>query len=148
MLGFGDKATEIYKMINPIEHSLTKEACDKYRVEPYVMAADVYGAGNLIGRGGWTWYTGSSSWYYKAGIEYLLGLKIEEGFLIIDPCIPKNWEKYQIQYKWKDSVYNIKIKNPKGKSVGVTKVFLDGVEVKNKIKLDGSKNIYNVEVIM
>ena len=76
MLGEGDKATELFKMINPIEHSKTKLQVDKYKVEPYVISADIYGSGNLAGRGGWTWYTGSASWYYTAGIEYLLGLKI------------------------------------------------------------------------
>ena len=148
MLGFGDKAAEIFRMINPIEHSRTKEACNKYRVEPYVIAADIYGAGNLAGRGGWTWYTGSSSWYYKAGIEYLLGLKIEEGYLKIETCIPKDWKKYQIQYKWKESIYNIKILNPDGKNTGVIKVILDGEEVENNIRLDGKRNIYNIHVIM
>ena len=148
MLGFGDKAAEIFRMINPIEHSRTKEACNKYRVEPYVIAADVYGAGNLAGRGGWTWYTGSSSWYFKAGIEYLLGLKIEEGYLKIEPCIPKEWKEYQIQYKWKESIYNIKILNPDGKNTGVTKVILDGEEVENNIRLDEKRIIYNIEVIM
>ena len=148
MLGFGDKALEIFRMINPIEHSRTKEASNKYKVEPYVIAADIYGAGNLVGRGGWTWYTGSSSWYYKAGIEYLLGLKIEEGYLKIEPCIPKDWKEYQIQYKYKESIYNIKISNPEGKNTGVTKVTLDGVEVENKIKLDGARNVYSIEVII
>ena len=148
MLGFGDKALEIFKMINPIEHSRTKEASNKYKVEPYVIAADIYGAGNLVGRGGWTWYTGSSSWYYKAGIEYLLGLKVEEGYLKIEPCIPKDWNEYQIQYKYKGSIYNIKILNYEGKNKGVTKVILNGVEVENKIKLDGSRNVYNIEAIM
>ena len=85
MLGFGDKATEFYRMINPIEHSRTRESANKYKVEPYVIPADVYGASNLIGQGGWTWYTGSSSWFYKAGIEYILGLKIEKGILTINP---------------------------------------------------------------
>ena len=148
MLGFGDKAAEIFRMINPIEHSRTKEACNKYRVEPYVIAADIYGAGNLAGRGGWTWYTGSSSWYYKAGIEYLLGLKIEEGYLKIEPCIPKDWKEYQIQYRYKESIYNIKILNLGGKNTGVTKVILDGEEVENNIKLDGRRNIHNLKVFM
>ena len=117
LLGFGDKALELYRMINPIEHSRTKEASKKYKVEPYVIAADIYGAGNLAGRGGWTWYTGSSSWYYKAGIEYILGLKIEKGYIKIEPCIPRDWKEYQIQYKWKESIYNIRVKNPNGKNV-------------------------------
>ena len=148
MLGFGDKALEFYRMINPIEHSRTKEASNKYKVEPYVIAADIYGQGNLIGRGGWTWYTGSSSWYYKAGIEYILGLKIENGYMTIDPCIPKEWKEYQIQYKWKDSIYHINVKNPNEKNRGVTKVFLDDNEIENKIKLDGSRKIYHIEVIL
>ena len=70
ILGFGDKALEYFRMINPIEHSKTMESANKYKVEPYVISADIYGANNLVGRGGWTWYTGSASWYYKAGIEY------------------------------------------------------------------------------
>ncbi len=148
LLGFGDKALELYRMINPIEHSRTKDASNKYKVEPYVIAADVYGQGNLVGRGGWTWYTGSSSWYYKAGIEYILGLKIENGYMTIDPCIPKDWKEYQIQYKWKDSIYHINVKNPNGKNREVTKVILDGNEVENKIKLDDSRKIYHIEVIL
>lgn len=135
-------------MINPIEHSRTKEASNKYKVEPYIIPADIYGAGNLAGRGGWTWYTGSSSWFYKAGIEYILGLKIEEGYLRIDPCIPKDWKEYSMQYKWENSVYTIKVLNPNNKNTGVTKVLLNGIEVENKIKLDNSNGIYHIEVIM
>ena len=93
-MGVGDKATEFFRMINPIEHSRTKDSANKYKVEPYVMAADVYGQGNLAGRGGWTWYTGSSSWMYEAGIKYILGLNIVKDFLRITPCIPKEWKEY------------------------------------------------------
>ena len=148
LLGFGNKALELYRMINPIEHTRTKEACNKYKVEPYVIPADIYGAGNLIGRGGWTWYTGSSSWYYEAGIKYILGLIIEEGYMKFNPCIPKDWKNYKIQYKWKESVYNIEVKNLTGKEKEVNKIILDGNIVENKIKLDGSRKIYNIEVIM
>ena len=99
MLGFGDKATELYKIINPIEHSRTKEAANKYKVEPYVIAADIYGCNNLAGRGGWTWYTGSASWFYVAGIEYILGMKINNNILSFNPCIPKDWKEFSIKYK-------------------------------------------------
>ncbi len=149
MLGFGDKAFELYRMINPIEHSRTKEASKKYKVEPYVIPADIYGAGNLAGRGGWTWYTGSASWYYKAGIENLLGLKIEEGYLKIEPCIPKDWKEYQIRYQYQESIYHINIKNLNGKNKfeeGNSKILLNGNKVENLIKLDGSRNIYQIEV--
>ncbi len=151
MLGFGDKALELYRMINPIEHARTKEASKKYKVEPYVIAADIYGTGNLAGRGGWTWYTGSASWYYKAGIEYLLGLKVEEGFLKIEPCIPKDWKEYQMKYQYKESSYHIMVKNLAGKNgfvYGSSKVFLNGSEVDNLIKLDGSRNNYQLEIIL
>ena len=148
MLGFGEKALELYRMINPIEHSRTKEASKKYKVEPYVIPADIYGANNLAGQGGWTWYTGSSSWYYKAGIENIMGLKIKKGYITIEPCIPKDWKEYQIQYKWKESIYNIKVKNPNSKNTGITKIICNNEEVENKIKLDGNRKVYNIEAIM
>lgn len=134
-------------MINPIEYSRTKESSQKYKVEPYVIPADVYGTGNLAGRGGWTWYTGSASWYYKAGIEYILGLKIKKEIISIEPCIPKEWKEYSIKYKWKNSCYNITVKNPNGKNTGVEKVIVNGQEVENKIKLE-ENGIFNVEIIM
>lgn len=134
-------------MINPIEHTRTKESCQKYKVEPYVIPADIYGRNNLTGRGGWTWYTGSSSWYYKAGIEYILGLKIRKGIMSIEPCISKEWKEYKIRYRWKNSIYNITVKNPNNKNSGVEKVYLDEKEVKNEIKLQ-EKGIYNIEVII
>ena len=149
MLGFGDKATELYRMINPIEHARTKESCKKYKVEPYVIPADIYGAGNLAGRGGWTWYTGSASWYYKTGIENVLGLKINNGVLRVEPCIPSSWKEYNIKYKWKNAFYNIAIKNPSGKNTGVEKIFVNGNELENskEIKLENN-GIFNVEVLM
>ena len=149
MLGFGDKATEIYRMINPIEHARTKESSKKYKVEPYVIPADIYGASNLAGRGGWTWYTGSASWYYKAGIENILGLKIENGVLKIEPCIPTSWKEYSIKYKWKKAIYNINVKNPNGKNTGVERVIVNGIELgeQKEIRLE-ENGIFNVEVLM
>ncbi len=148
ILGFGDKALELYKMINPIEHSRTKETAKKYKVEPYVIPADIYGANNLAGRGGWTWYTGSSSWYYKAGIEYILGLKIQNGILTIMPCIPKEWKTYSMRYKWGNTLYNIVVENPEGKNTGISKIMIDNVEVKNAIRLEENKGIVNVVAVM
>lgn len=149
MLGFGEKATEWYRMINPIEHARTKDAVNKYKVEPYVIAADIYGAQNLAGRGGWTWYTGSSSWYYKAGIEYILGLKIEKGLLSINPCIPKNWKEYKIRYKYKNTIYKIEVTNPNGKNTGVEKFLLNELEINEKqIKLEENGQIKNIKIIM
>ena len=134
-------------MINTIEHSRTKEVAGKYKVEPYVIAADIYGSGNLAGRGGWTWYTGSSSWFYEAGIRYILGLKIEKGVLSIEPCISSNWEEYSIRYKFGESIYHIKVKNPEHKNTGISVMKLNGKEVEEKkIRLCGSGGIYNIEV--
>ena len=149
MLGFGEKATEYFRMINPIEHSRTKEEGLKYKVEPYVISADVYGAYNLAGRGGWTWYTGSSSWMYEAGIKYILGLNIEENTLKLNPCIPSNWPEYSIRYKFGESIYNIKVSNPNHKNTGISSIKLNGEDVETKkIKLVKTGGIYNVEAII
>ena len=149
-LGFGDKAVEYYRMVNPIEHSRTKEAARKYKVEPYVIAADVYGANNLQGRGGWTWYTGSSSWFCKAGLEDILGLKIEKGILRIEPCISSKWEGYSIRYRYKTSVYNIQVKNPNSKCTGENqKFYFNGKEIEEKqIKLEDNGSINEIEVVL
>ena len=149
-LGFGDKAVEYYRMVNPIEHSRTKDAARKYKVEPYVIAADVYGANNLQGRGGWTWYTGSSSWFCKVGLEDILGLKVKEGMLSINPCISSKWEEYSIRYRYKTSIYNIKVKNPNGKCTGENqKFYFNGREIEEKqIKLEDNGAINEIEVIL
>ena len=147
MLGFGDKAVEYFKMITPIEHSKTKDTAKKYKVEPYVVAGDVYSKDSLQGRGGWTWYTGSSSWLYKACIEYILGLKIEKGILKIEPCIPKDWPKYEIQYKYINSVYNITVKNSNGKNTGVQKILVNGNIINSPILLKDT-GTFNIEILM
>ena len=148
-LGFGDKGLEYYRMINPIEHSRTKETALKYKVEPFVIPADIYGAGNLAGRGGWTWYTGSSSWFYKAGLENILGLDIKNKVLRINPCIPKDWKEYSIRYRYKNSIYNIKVKNYNGKNTGVENFYLNERKVPEKeIILNGDGGIYEVEIEM
>ncbi len=149
LLGFGDKAGEYYRMINPIEHSRTKEAANKYKVEPYVISADVYTQKNLAGRGGWTWYTGSSSWMYEAGIKYLLGLHIENGYLSIQPCIPSDWKEYSIKYKHGNSVYNIHVSNPNGKNNTVESFKLNGQEIPDKkIELNSTSGTYNIKIFM
>ena len=149
ILGFGDKAEEYFKMINPIEHTRTREEANKYKVEPYVMPADVYGSGNLAGRGGWTWYTGSASWYYNAGIEYILGFKLRKDILRLEPNIPSSWKEYQIRYRYKSSVYNLKIKNPNGKNNGIEQVIVNGQKLEKKeIKLIDNGKINDIEFIM
>ena len=136
-------------MLNPIEHSKTKDSANKYKVEPYVMSADVYSNKNLIGRGGWTWYTGSSSWYIKTVIEYVLGLKVQNNYLYINPCISKDWKEYKIQYKYKNSVYNIHVKNLDSKNTGVSKMMLNGKELEDKkVLLQENMGVNNIEIVL
>ena len=143
MLNLNDKAFEYYRMINPIEHTRTKEAANIYKVEPYVVAADVYGKANLAGRGGWTWYTGSSSWMFIAGIKYILGINIEGGVLRVEPHVPDSWDGYSVRFHYGDSIYNVKVI----KNVEEKKVLLNGEEVKDfAIRLNTNGGIYNVEV--
>ena len=152
MLNLNDKAYENFRMINPIEHSRTKEGSNRYKVEPYVIPADVYGQGNLAGRGGWTWYTGSSSWMYVAGIKYILGLNIKNEYLEILPHIPTKWEKYEIKYKYGNSLYNIKVINSNHKEIiteQIEKMICNGEKIKEKkIKLNKNGGIYNIEIII
>ena len=125
------------------------DTAKKYKVEPYVIVADMYSGNNLTGRGGWTWYTGSSSWFNKIGIEAILGLKIKNKILTINPCIPKEWKEYSIKYKYKTSIYNIKVKNPNGKNTGINKMWQNGKEIEEKeIKLEDSGRINEIEVEM
>ncbi|MCG7854156.1 MAG: protein ndvB, partial [Methanosarcinaceae archaeon] len=119
-LGQGDRAGTLFQMLNPIYHSDTAEKANRYRVEPYVVAADVYGMPPYNGRGGWTWYTGSAGWMYRLGIEAILGLRKKGSVLKIDPCIPKNWSEYELSYKHGKTVYRIRVENTNGVSRGVT----------------------------
>ena len=148
-LGFGDKALEYLKMISPINHSETKQDIQKYKVEPYVITADIYSTKGLEGRGGWSWYTGSASWFYKVAIENILGFKIKDKYIMINPVISKDWKEFEIQYKYKTSIYNIKVNNYNMKNSGLEKVILNGEELKeNKIKLMDDGKIYNIEIFM
>ena len=91
MLGEGDKAAALFSLLNPINHARTRAEVHRYKVEPYVIAADVYAAKPHVGRGGWTWYTGSAGWMQRAGVESILGLRLRGDALELDPCIPKSW---------------------------------------------------------
>ena len=149
MLGFPEKAFAYFQMLNPIEHTKTKEAANRYKVEPYVMPADIYGIGNLAGRGGWTWYTGSSSWAFLAGIRYLLGLKIEKEVLMLEPCIPKEWKEYEIHFRYGESIYHIKIQNPNQNQTGPGTWTCNGEDVPDKqIHLNQQGGIYQIEIVL
>ncbi|MEJ1095566.1 MULTISPECIES: glucoamylase family protein [unclassified Pseudoxanthomonas] len=108
-LGDGERAWELARMINPIQHSLDAQAMGRYKVEPYVLAADVYAVAPHTGRGGWTWYTGSAGWMYRLLVESLLGLRREGDILHLKPCLPAEWGTYRIRYRHHESVYQIEV---------------------------------------
>jgi cyclic beta-1,2-glucan synthetase len=128
-LGQGDYSGSLFRLVNPIYHSDSQEKAERYKVEPYVIAADVYGIPPHTGRGGWTWYTGSAGWMYRLGVETILGLRKEGDSIFFDPCIPSNWDGYSITYQHGESIYQINLENPHRVSRGVTQVFLDGEEL-------------------
>jgi cyclic beta-1,2-glucan synthetase len=124
--GDGNRAFELYQMINPLTHSSTPAGVNEYKVEPYVVAADVYTAKGHLGRGGWTWYTGSASWMYRVGIEGILGFTKRGDSLFIDPCVPDAWPEYGIEYRYGKALYSITVKNPAGMALQPGSVTLDG----------------------
>jgi cyclic beta-1,2-glucan synthetase len=126
-LGDGDRAGELFDILNPIRHAGSAEAIERYKVEPYVSCADVYSVAPLAGRGGWTWYTGSAGWLYRAGLEAMLGFRVRGDRVLIDPCIPKAWSGFSITYRHRSSRYVIEVENPTGVSRGIATVALDGV---------------------
>jgi len=125
-LGEGDRAFELLGMLNPIGRASTPMAVARYAVEPYVVAADVYAETPHVGRGGWTWYTGSAGWMYRAGLESLLGFRVRDGRLLIDPCIPRAWSGFSITFRHRSARYDVVVENPEGVSRGVSRLELDG----------------------
>jgi len=125
-LGQGEQAMELFRMLNPISHADTPENVTRYKVEPYVIAADVYSMPPLTGRGGWTWYTGSSGWMYRLGIEAILGINRVGKSLQINPCIPKEWPGFKVDYRFGSSHYKISVENPDKVNRGIKQVSMDG----------------------
>jgi cyclic beta-1,2-glucan synthetase len=125
-LGDGDKACELFRMLNPILHTSSRASVQRYKVEPYVLAGDVYAESPHVGRGGWTWYTGSAGWLYRAGLEWILGFRVRGTILSIDPCIPRNWPSYSIIFRYHSATYQIQVDNPSGISRGVASIIVDG----------------------
>jgi cyclic beta-1,2-glucan synthetase len=149
-LGDGDTAAELFSMINPINHTRTAEDLQRYRAEPYVVAADVYSQAPHTGRGGWTWYTGSASWMYRVGLESILGLSRRGAALRIDPCIPRHWPGFEMVVTLPRMEYRITVENPNGVNRGVSRLELDGVEQADRgavpILQDGA--VHQVKVIL
>jgi cyclic beta-1,2-glucan synthetase len=150
-LGDGDKAGELFSLLNPVNHAATRAGTHRYKVEPYVIAADVYSVAPHNGRGGWTWYTGSAGWVYRAGIESILGLHVQSDALRIDPCIPKQWPGFEMVLRHRGAVYEISVANPTHVSRGVVRIELDGVALPDgtmRIALAGDQAAHKVHVIL
>jgi cyclic beta-1,2-glucan synthetase len=151
MLGDGDKATELFSMLNPIHHADTPAGALRYRVEPYVVCADVYAVAPHVGRGGWTWYTGSAGWMYRAGIEWILGFRVQGGSLLIEPCVPKTWEGFEIVFKYKSARYSITVKNPQAVHRGVAEAVLDGVALTARplrVDLADDQELHHLNIVL
>ncbi|PZR71636.1 MAG: glycosyl transferase [Chthoniobacterales bacterium] len=151
MLGDGDKAGELFSILNPINHARTRADIFRYKVEPYVACADIYAEPAHIGRGGWTWYTGSAGWMYRAGLEWILGFRLRGATLLIDPCIPRSWPGFEITFKYHSARYDISVENPRGVSRGVSSIRLDGVALQisdASIPLSDDGANHKVEVVL
>jgi cyclic beta-1,2-glucan synthetase len=143
MQGDGDEAFDLLSLVNPVSHALDRAGAERYKVEPYVVAADVYAVDPHAGRGGWTWYTGAAAWLYRVALNDLLGLRVENrdgvDVLLIDPCIPKAWPYYEMTFRRDGGVWHIRVENPRGVNRGVERVTLDGADVPgHAVRLSGA----------
>jgi cellobiose phosphorylase len=151
MQGHGDKAGALFELINPLRHADTSHALGRYKVEPYVACADVYSVDPHVGRGGWTWYTGSAAWLYRAGLEAMLGFRLQGAKLMMDPCIPGHWPAFTIRYRHGKSSYVIEVRNPAGVQRGIHSAWLDGTALANSpcvvpLQDDGQEHLVIIEL--
>ena len=147
-LGDSRRAWELFDMINPASHANSEAEIATYKVEPYVVAADVYAVAPHTGRGGWTWYTGSAGWMYRLIVESLLGLRLAADKLHFTPCLPVDWETFKLHYRYRDTVYHIEIRQTPAADAG-TKVSVDGVAQSDPtIHLVDDRQEHNVEVTL
>ncbi len=145
-MGNSEKAWQLFSLINPISHAAEPRATETYRVEPYVIAADVYAVAPHTGCGGWTWYTGSAAWMYRLITESLLGLELDTDHLHFAPCLPRSWKSFKIHYRFRETVYHIQV-NIGGGAPGVGKVIVDGTEQPEQtVPLKDDHNDHHVEI--
>jgi cyclic beta-1,2-glucan synthetase len=126
MMGNGDKAGELFAMLNPINHARTSSEAERYRVEPYVASGDVYSVPPNVGRGGWTWYSGSAAWMYRTAVEYILGIRFSGNRLFVSPSIPKRWPQFEATIRHGATSYALFVDNSAQRSTGVARISLDG----------------------
>jgi cyclic beta-1,2-glucan synthetase len=148
-LGSGDEAAEMFHMLNPVNHARDAADAARYQIEPYVLAGDVYNHPSHRGRGGWSWYTGSAGWMYRAGVESILGLRRSGTTFAVDPCIPAAWKDYEIVWRFGQTRYNISVTNPERRCRGVRLATLDGASADHlAIPLVDDGGIHQVNVVL
>ncbi|MGH6877085.1 MAG: GH36-type glycosyl hydrolase domain-containing protein, partial [Rhizomicrobium sp.] len=150
-LGDGDRAFELLSLLNPINHASSHTGAHRYKVEPYVVSADIYSMPPHVGRGGWTWYTGSAGWMYRVMLERILGFRLQGDNLLLDPCIPRAWRGYEISFRRGSAIYEIGVENPLSVSRGILAVKLDDRMITAKpalIRLTDDGAIHHVKVIL
>jgi cellobiose phosphorylase len=149
-LGDGARAWELTAMINPINHARTPEGAATYKVEPYVVAADVYALAPHIGRGGWTWYTGSAGWMYRLVLESLLGLRLEVDRLHFAPCLPPEWNEFALRYRFRETYYHVVVRRTAvegDEELDAVSVIVDGIaQAGNAVLLADDGQEHRVEV--
>jgi cyclic beta-1,2-glucan synthetase len=147
--GNGDESAELFHMLNPINHARTRAEADRYKTEPYVLDGDVYARPPHAGRGGWSWYTGSAGWLYRAGLESIIGLRRRGDRFMITPCVPSSWDRFVIDWRHLDTTYQIVVSNPDGVWTGVISAQLDGVKVDHRsIPLVNDGGAHKVQITM
>jgi cyclic beta-1,2-glucan synthetase len=148
-LGRGDTAMELFHLVNPINHTRTADSVEQYRGEPYAVAADIYAHPMHVGRGGWTWYTGSAGWMYQAAIEAVLGFRLQGSTFSIDPCIPAAWTGYSLVWSRGRTRYRVTVTNPKHANRGVATAELDGAPVdRRKVPIVDDGEEHRVVIVM
>jgi cyclic beta-1,2-glucan synthetase len=149
-LSDGDRAVELFRMINPINRSDSLANVQRYKVEPYALAGDIYAESPHEGRGGWTWYTGSSGWLYRAGMEWILGIRLRGTVLAIDPCIPRSWPAFSVDFRYHSATYKIVVENPNGVARGIATAELDGNTLPGaaNIPLADDGAVHNIRIVL
>jgi cyclic beta-1,2-glucan synthetase len=146
-LGDADQAFEIFNMVNPIRRTSDFAKASVYKAEPYVLAGDIYTEAPYQGQAGWTWYTGAAGWLFRFAVEGLLGFQLEGEVLRIDPCIPRKWPQFSIDFLWKSTPYRLNVQNPSRAGHGAGRLLLDGaLQASNQIHLVNDRRAHEIRV--
>jgi cyclic beta-1,2-glucan synthetase len=151
LLGDGERAAQLFSLLNPINRAARREDVERYKAEPYVVAADVYAAPGHVGRAGWTWYTGAAGWLYRAGLEWVLGVRVQGEELLIEPCIPRSWRGFEIRLQHRSATYEIAVTNPFSLNRGVSHAELDDgtlLRAPLRIPLKDDGKMHRVRVVL